>query len=169
MEIILAVADPEIEKSWRRNAWCYITTVPGLPVAFISSSIILTPIFGPYGGYAWFPPNVLPIVTIETKVTAKLSLGPLASTEITGSASSMCKLRRSWIQLGRIDHQWFSTVLGGDWDKDYSTDKAEWTAFFRSEDAQEEWQEIEKIAFHNIACRAVAWLEEIFNKIEEGW
>lgn len=162
---LLAAVD--IKKEWRRNTWCYVTSIPGLPFAFLSSSVILTPIFGPYGGYVWFPTNLAPVVTVEVTVTAELSLGPIASETFTESASRMTKLRRSWIQLGRIDKQWFSTVLGGGWDKDYEKDNVKWNAFFRPEEY--DWSEVESVAFHNISCRAVAWLEEIFKQVEEGW
>jgi hypothetical protein len=161
------LAAVEIEKKWRRNTWCYITSIPGLPFAFLSSSVILTPIFGPYGGYAWFPTNLAPVVTVEVTVTARLSLGPVASETFTESASRMTKLRRSWIQLGRIDQQWFSTVLGDAWDKDYEKDDVKWSAFFRPDEY--DWSEVEAVAFHNISCRAVTWLEGIFKQVEEGW
>jgi len=162
---LLAVVD--IKKKWRRNTWCYVTSIPGLPFAFLSSSVILAPIFGPYGGYAWFPTNLAPVVTVEVTVTAELSLGPIASEMFTESASRMTKLRRSWIQLGRIDRQWFSTVLGGGWDKDYERDNVKWNAFFRPDEY--DWSEVESVAFHNISCKAVAWLEEIFKLGEKDW
>jgi hypothetical protein len=167
IEIELSIENLAVEKSWQRNTWCYVTTIPGIPVAFVFSSIILAPIFGPYGGYAWFPPNVTPVVTVEISVTADLSLGPVASTSITETASTMCSLDRSWVQMGRLDDKWFSTVLGGNWDRNYSTEKLEWSAFF---DPQEyDWSRVEEIAFHNVACRVVTWLEETFRKLEEGW
>ena len=166
-EVALQVVEIGIEKRWKRNTWCYVTTIPGFPVAFVFTSFILAPIFGPYGGYVWFPPNVTPIVTVSITVSAELKLGAVASTKIEKSASRMCKLRRSWMQLGRIDDGWFSTVLGGRWDQDYKTKKGEWSAFFRPSEV--DWVEVENIAFHNIACSAVTWLEGVFRKVETGW
>ena len=71
------------------------------------------------------------------------------------------------MQLGRIDDGLFSTVLGGKWDQDYKTKKGEWVAFFRPGEAN--WAEVESIAFHNIACSAITWLEDVFKQLEEGW
>lgn len=165
-DVVLSARILQNDRKWKRNTWCYVTTIPGLPFAFITSSILLAPILGPYGGYIWFPPNITPIVTIETTVTVQLGLDPDASIKITESASRMCYLRRCWVQCGRIDDKWFSTVLGGNWDRDYKTDKCKWTAFFRPGEIEEKWAQVKGIAYHNIACRAVTWLEKVFEKLE---
>jgi len=166
-DIVLSIDKLDLLRRWKRNTWAYVTAIPGFPFAFLTSSIFIIPIYGPYGGYAWFPSYLVPMVTVNIEANVSLSLGPLATKEITESASSMCKLQRSWVQLGRIDDKWFSTVLGSDWDKNYETEKYEWQAFFDPE--KYDWSEIETVVYHNMACKTVSWLEDIMNKLEEGW
>jgi len=164
-DLNVEIRDIKINRSWRRNTWCYVTTIPGFPFAFLTTSIVLAPILGPYGGYLWFPPNVVPIVTVEVEVTATIGLGPDARTKITEKASMMSNLRRSWVQCGQIDDKWFSSVLGSWWDRNYETESCKWKAFW--DPKKYDWSSVEKIACHNIACRAVPWLESVLAKMEE--